>query len=728
LLEHVKEHRLHVDLGPEDTLFFHTSAAWMMWNWQLSALASGSAIVVYDGPLTGPETLWRLVSEEKVSVFGTSPPYLQLCEDSGFSPQRQVALPNLRAVLSTGSILHDWQYDWIRDHVGRLPVQSMSGGTDILGCFVLGNPNLPVRRGHIQCRSLGLDVQALPSEATPSGSGIGELVCRNPFPSRPVGFLGADRRQFHEAYFEQNPGVWTHGDLIEFDGSGQARMHGRSDGVVHVRGIRVGPAEIYRALRNVPEVREAMVVEQQASDVRGQPRLVLLVVLREPGTLDGRLTVRLRRAIAQYASPAHVPELVVQVPEVPTTHSGKPSERAARDAVNGVPAGNIEALSNPRSLDGIRRAVALAVEQLRELAGAAEPREYASTEARVRAMWESVLGVVPLRPDDNFFDVGGTSLAAVRLFQLIHDRMGVDLPLSTLLDAQTTAALAAVIDSPAEQQVPSLVLLRPGTTARPLFVVHGLAGDVLHLRLLARRLRTDRPVYGMRALGLDPREQPQTRVEDMAETYIETMRSVQPTGPYAIASYSFGGLVAFEMARKVTGRGGEVDWLGLIDTYVDHRCLPARLRWGFRVVRPFRYARAALAEPRTRLPRYLRTAVLRVAPSAPIAPPPPQWPLPPLQLHIADVGWQAFHAYRPGSYAGTATFFHAEVREPGLCDPLPVWQRVVHGGLTVEHIPGPHLDAMDEPTVSLVAERLSAHLDAPRSAGGGTRTPDTRTI
>ena len=343
LLEHVKEHRLHVDLRPEDRLFFHTSAAWMMWNWQLSALASGSAIVVYDGPLTGPETLWRLVSDERVTVFGTSPPYLQLCEDSGFSPRRELALPDLRAVLSTGSILHDWQYDWVRDHVGPLPLQSISGGTDIIGCFVLGNPNLPVRRGKIQCRSLGLDVQALPTEATPSGSGIGELVCRNPFPSRPVGLLGDDGTQlFHEAYFAQNPGVWTHGDLIEFDALGQARMHGRSDGVVHVRGVRIGPAEIYRALRNVPEVREAMAVEQQASDVRGQPRLVLLVVLREPGTLDGRLTVRIRREIARYASPAHVPELVVQVAELPTTHSGKRSERAARDAVNGVPPVNAE--------------------------------------------------------------------------------------------------------------------------------------------------------------------------------------------------------------------------------------------------------------------------------------------------------------------------------------------------------------------------------------------------
>ncbi len=329
LLEHLKEHRLHVDLGPSDTLFFHTTAAWMMWNWQLSALAAESAIVLYDGPLTGPETLWRVVSAEEVTVFGTSPPYLQLCEDSGFSPVQEAPLPHLRAVLSTGSILHDWQYDWIRDHVGPVPVQSISGGTDIIGCFVLGHPDLPVRRGHIQCRSLGLDVQALPTDATPSDSSIGELVCRNPFPSRPLGFVGDDGTDFHKAYFEQNPGVWTHGDLIEFDSPGQARMHGRSDGVLNVRGIRIGPAEIYRALGDVKEVREAMAVQQEAPDERQQSRVVLLVVLEDSATLDGRLTARLRREIARHASPAHVPELVVAVDELPTTHSGKRSERAA---------------------------------------------------------------------------------------------------------------------------------------------------------------------------------------------------------------------------------------------------------------------------------------------------------------------------------------------------------------------------------------------------------------
>ncbi|MBV8578361.1 MAG: AMP-binding protein, partial [Acetobacteraceae bacterium] len=186
LLEHVKEHRLHCDLRPGERLFYQTSCGWMMWNWQLSALASGVALVLYDGALTAPETLWRIVAEERISVFATSPAYLRFCEDAGFPPRRRSPLGTLRSVLSTGSILYPRQYDWAVEHIGRIPLQSISGGTDIIGCFVLGSPNLPVRRGEAQCRSLGLDVRALPPAEDP-GSPVGELVCANPFPSRPIG-------------------------------------------------------------------------------------------------------------------------------------------------------------------------------------------------------------------------------------------------------------------------------------------------------------------------------------------------------------------------------------------------------------------------------------------------------------------------------------------------------------------------------------------------------------
>ena len=356
LLEHVKEHRLHVDLSPADRLFFHTSAAWMMWNWQCSALASHSTIVLYDGPVSGPDTLWDIVTQEQVTVLGTSPPYLQLCEDLGYSPARECDLGALRAVLSTGSILHDWQFDWCAEHIGPIPVQSISGGSDIIGCFVLGHPDRPVTRGWIQCRSLGLDVAALVDGEAVVGA-AGELVCRRPFPSRPLGFFADDGEQFHRAYFAQNAGVWTHGDLIEFDPLGQARMHGRSDGVINVRGVRIGPAEIVRALAGVRELTEVLAVHRRTSD-RGGEEIVLLVVLAPGVGLAPELTARIRTEIAHNATAAHVPGTIIAVSALPTTHNGKRSERAARDAVNGVEVVNRAALRNPDSLEEIQRALA----------------------------------------------------------------------------------------------------------------------------------------------------------------------------------------------------------------------------------------------------------------------------------------------------------------------------------------------------------------------------------
>lgn len=723
LLEHVKEHRLHVDLGPDDTLFFHTSAAWMMWNWQLSALASGCTIVVYDGPLTGPETLWRIVSDERVTVFGTSPPYLQLCEDRGFSPRRELDLDlsRLRSVLSTGSVLHDWQFDWAREHVGEVPLQSISGGTDIVGCFVLGGPNLPVRRGMIQCRSLGMDVQAMPTAAQPPDSPAGDLVCRNPFPSRPLRLIGDDGTRFHAAYFAQNPGVWTHGDLIEFDDQGQARIHGRSDGVVHVNGVRIGPAEIYRALHRVPEVRAAMAIEQEQSDLRGQSRLVLLVVVREPAQLEGRLAMRIRREIAHYASPLHVPELVVAVPELPETHSGKRSERAARDVVNGAPVANIEALANPASLDAIRRAVDEAAERASELARGAETLGTGSTRSQLIAIWESVLGIAPLRASDDFFDAGGTSLAALRLLELIHERMGVELPLSVLVYARTPAAMAALIEDPTVDLAPPLVLLRPGE-GRPLFVVHPLWGDVLTLRPLALALDTRRPVYGLQSRGLNPGREPHTRVEEMAVSYLEQIRTVQPSGPYALAGYSFGGLVAFEMARMLSARGEPVEWLGLIDPAVYHVWLPRLHRWRYLAERPLGRIRSLIAA-RSRWARYRSDGT-------------PLWvpvrlrrPTTPLLQRLDRVNRAAFHAYRPGHYDGDATFFAGE-RAIGesVCDPLPVWREAIAGTLTVTAAPGRHDELVSAERVQVIADEIARRLDDAEPAPGTLAEPEPSAV
>jgi acetoacetyl-CoA synthetase len=446
LLEHVKEHRLHCDLRPGERLFFQTSCGWMMWNWQLSGLASGIALVLYDGPLTAPETLWRIVAEEQVSVFGTSPAYLRFCEDAGLSPGRQFDLGALRAVLSTGSVLYPRQYDWAADHVGRIPLQSISGGTDIIGCFVLGSPNLPVHRGEAQCRSLGLDVRALPAAEDP-GSPVGELVCANPFPSRPIGLWGdADGSRFHAAYFSQNPGLWTHGDLIEFTEAGGARLHGRSDGVLNIRGVRVGPAEIYAALEDLPEIVEAMAVEQSAEEEPGGTRLVLLVQLKPGATLDAALAARVRTVLLERGSAAMVPARIAAVTALPETHNGKRSEAAARDAVNSRSARNREALRNPECLDEIAAHPALrAPAPVFDPAPVEDLPMDERLEAELQALCERILEVSPIQLSDNLFTVRGDSLAILTLFMEIEQRAKCELPFAALFVDPTITGLAALL-------------------------------------------------------------------------------------------------------------------------------------------------------------------------------------------------------------------------------------------------------------------------------------------
>jgi acetoacetyl-CoA synthetase len=716
LLEHLKEHRLHVDLRPDDKLFFHTTAAWMMWNWQLSALACGTPIIVFDGKLEGAGTLWEIVSEEDVTVFGTSPPYLQLCEDSDFSPKREAPPRRLRSVLSTGSVLRDWQFDWVGEEVGPIRLQSISGGTDIVGCFVLGHPDLPVRRGTIQCRSLGLDVQALATETTPADSRIGELICRNPFPSRPLGLLGdADGSRFHDAYFAENEGVWTHGDLVELDEEGQARIHGRSDGVLNIHGVRIGPAEIYQALHDVPELGEAMAVEQQGE--KGS-RLVLLVVLRDGEMPDGKLTMRIRRTIARHTSALHVPELVVAVDELPATHSGKRSERAGRDAVDGRVAANRHALTNPDSVEKIGRAVALAEAARSEREERAGVAKDAPTVERLREIWEIVLGAESLADDDDFFEVGGTSLLAVRLFHLIAERLDRELPLSTLLEAPTIAELAVVVDDP-ERRTGRLVSMRRGSGTPPLFFVHSLWGDVLGMRQLARTIETDIPVYGLRARGLDPDEEPQASVEEMAQTYVDAIRTLQPDGPYRVAGHSFGALVAFEVARQLTEAGAEVSWLGLIDGELNTACLPRALRWRYRAALPFHMARAALADPGTAIRALTREVIpslwrrgggRKASPRAAMTEEPPaSWMegVAPHYQRLAGTFLAAAEAFRPRPYPGAITYFVPEVRRFHLyADPLPVWRRVAKGGLSLQRVPGPHVGMVSGERAPILASKI----------------------
>lgn len=366
LLEHHKEHRLHTDLGPGDVLCFHTTAGWMMWNWALSALASGSALAVYDGAVSSPErgALLERIAAVGATVFGTSAAYLQYLEDAGLEPRELgTDLSGVRLIQSTGSILYDRQYRWLREHWplrdGRsVPVHSISGGTDIVGCFVLGNPNLPIWVGESSCVSLGYDVRAL-REGVPAREGVGDLVCTAPFPSRPVGLHGdEDGRLFREAYFDENPGLWTHGDRIELTERGSARILGRCDGVLNIRGVRIGPAEIYRIVLEFDAIQAAMAVEQRLPAEQGGPRLVLFVVVAEGHpALDRAATLRIKKALAERASRNHVPAIIAEVPELPVTHSGKPSERAATEFLHGRTPKNLGALRNPDCLQALRAAL-----------------------------------------------------------------------------------------------------------------------------------------------------------------------------------------------------------------------------------------------------------------------------------------------------------------------------------------------------------------------------------
>jgi len=357
LIEHYKELVLHSSLGRGEKLYFHTSAGWMMWNWQLSALACGTHIVLFDGSPTYPtqDALLQMLDREQVTVFGTSATYLHALQQLGLSPRTVGEFARLHTIQSTGSILYDAQYDWIRSEFKPVKVHSISGGTDIVGCFVLGNPLLPIYRGESQCISLGMDVRAMTEQGL-SRHGEGELVCVNPFPSRPVGIYGDDAEgsRFHKTYFSENAGIWTHGDRVRLSERGSARILGRSDGTLNVRGVRIGPAEIYSIVLAIPGVLQAMAVEQQAPREPGGSRLVLLVVLQEGTSLDRALTLRIKKELSQKGSPNHVPSVIAQVAALPMTHSGKFSEKAVRDLLNGKPLTNRAAMKNPEALDAIQ--------------------------------------------------------------------------------------------------------------------------------------------------------------------------------------------------------------------------------------------------------------------------------------------------------------------------------------------------------------------------------------
>lgn len=722
LLEHVKEHRLHCNLCAQDKLFFHTSIGWMMWHWQLSALASGAELVLYDGPVSSAESLWRIVARERVTVFGTSPAYLQLCERSDAHALDGMDFEALRAVLSTGSVLHPADQTWVSEHIKPLPVQSISGGSDIIGCFVLGNPNLPAYSAESQCRSLGLDVRSLPDPRAPAAA-IGELVCANPFPSRPLGFLhDSSGTRFHAAYFAQHEGYWTHGDLIEFTPEGTALIHGRSDGIMNVRGIRIGPAEIYRILRHLPEVCEAMAVEQIAPEEVGGSRMVLLVVLQPRRALHDALIRRIRHELQTRASAAHVPDVILQVAELPQTYSGKRSEASARNALNGIAPANAHALRNPSSLQPL-------LDLARERRARNGKPPHALTLEDMTHIWEQALGIEGLRPEDNFFDLGGESLTALRLVREVQQRTGGELPLSLLYAAPTIAGLLqAVTATGASMAAGSLRLLKAGRLGVPLFLVPGIGGSVMELQPLARALRIAAPVYGLEARGFRSEEAPYERIQDMARAYIDELHALYPQRPYHILGYSFGGLVAYEMGQMLTAAGEQPALIAVLDTTPHERFWTADARREYLLRRGRRALRRLRRTPVGGWNELAREAVRELRVLRPQSPPPRMrsmtggrsvradhtgtplggaqaLELPPAVLRVREAAFSAFDAYQPRPCRFPLTLLRSDLRLSDRCDPQRIWAPLAPA-LTIRNLPGDHYSIIRTPGLSALAAVL----------------------
>jgi acetoacetyl-CoA synthetase len=356
LLQHLKELVIHSDLRVGDRIFYFTTCGWMMWNWLVSSLAVGATVVLYDGAplLKDRPILWDLATRERLAIFGTSAKWIALAEKDGVVPGPEHDLSALRAILSTGSPLAAHSFDFVYDRVKRdVRLSSVSGGTDIIACFAIGDPTRPVYRGEIQMLALGMKVDVFDDAGRPLRGAAGELVCTAPFPSMPVRFWNdPDGSRYRAAYFDVYPNTWRHGDWAELTDRGGMIIYGRSDATLNPGGVRIGTAEIYRQVEQLPEVVESLVIGQDVE--QGDVRIVLFVRLRPGLVLDDDLRERIRRCIRERASPHHVPKRIVQVADIPRTISGKITELAVRDVVHGRPVKNADALANPEALELFR--------------------------------------------------------------------------------------------------------------------------------------------------------------------------------------------------------------------------------------------------------------------------------------------------------------------------------------------------------------------------------------
>ena len=355
LLQHLKEHQLHSDVRPGDRLFYFTTCGWMMWNWLASGLASGATLVLYDGnPFAGrKQVLFDLAEQHRVTHFGTSAKFIEACNKTHLDPTQTHDLSALRAVFSTGSPLAPESFRYVYEHIKQdLHLASISGGTDIISCFALGNPTQPVWLGELQCLGLGMAVNAFDHQGQPT-KGKGDLVCTKPFPCMPVGFWNDDNGQrYHKAYFATYDNIWCHGDFVELTTHDSQKhpgmiIHGRSDAVLNPGGVRIGTAEIYRQVEKIPEVAESIVIGQ---DWQNDVRVVLFVKLQENAELSTDLQHKIKQLIREKATPRHVPAKILTVTDIPRTKSGKIVELAVRDVVHGREVSNLNSLANPEAL------------------------------------------------------------------------------------------------------------------------------------------------------------------------------------------------------------------------------------------------------------------------------------------------------------------------------------------------------------------------------------------
>ena len=351
LLQHLKELVLHTDLKEEDRIFYFTTCGWMMWNWLVSSLATGATILLYDGSPFHPHSkiLFYYAEQEGMTIFGTSAKYLSALEKTGAKPKQSHQLDNLKSMLTTGSPLLPESYDYVYQQIkADIQLSSISGGTDIVSCFALGNPLLPVYRGELQCRGLGMKVTIYDEDGNAVKNQQGELVCEAPTPSMPIYFWNdPDNKRYKSAYFERFENVWAHGDFAELTDHDGLIIYGRSDAVLNPGGVRIGTAEIYRQVEKLPEILESIAVGQQWHD---DVRIILFVKLRDGLMLNDKLVATIKNSIRNNATPRHVPAKVIQVSDIPRTISGKIVELAVRNIIHNRPVANSEALANPEAL------------------------------------------------------------------------------------------------------------------------------------------------------------------------------------------------------------------------------------------------------------------------------------------------------------------------------------------------------------------------------------------